>query len=270
MYTQASATPAAQSAAAPTEARPARAGRQRGQAHRRGVDRAQPHLAPGEALVEQRRQAHDQRRRDLDGLQDDAVGDRFGGRDVVGARQHGHARGLEDTHVGGRRGDHGRDVDGEEHRRGRVRRRPASRGRAPSAEASRRATEASRRRAGSTRRKGGRARAGGTPRGPRAGAAATRRPAISSACRRRKRETAEGGIRIGASSTASRRRSGARASSIRSRVVAVEDADPRERDRRPGSPSASRLRIVWETIVPSTTGSVSRARPEAAGEDQGT
>ena len=55
---------------------------------------------------------------DLDDLQDDAVGERVGGGDVVSAGEHGDARGLEDADVGRRGGDDGGDVDGEQHRRG--------------------------------------------------------------------------------------------------------------------------------------------------------
>jgi hypothetical protein len=61
--------------------------------------------------------AHDHRRGDLDGLQDDPVAERVGAGDPVGAGQDGHAGGLEDAEV--RRGDrqHGGDVDGEQDRR---------------------------------------------------------------------------------------------------------------------------------------------------------
>ena len=47
----------------------------RGQLDRRRVHRAQADLAPGHALLEQRRHAHQDRGRDLDRLQDHAVGD---------------------------------------------------------------------------------------------------------------------------------------------------------------------------------------------------
>ena len=68
----------------------------------------------------QRGQAHDQRGRELDRLQHDPVGDRFGRGDVVGAGEHRHAGGLEDADVRGRGRDHGGDVDREQHRRGRA------------------------------------------------------------------------------------------------------------------------------------------------------
>ena len=42
----------------------------------RGVQRAQAHLAPGDALLDQRGRAHDDRGGDLDGLQDDPVAER--------------------------------------------------------------------------------------------------------------------------------------------------------------------------------------------------
>ena len=52
-----------------------RVGRPRRQLDRRGVHRAQPHLTPGHALLQQRRHAQQDRRRDLDRLEDHAVGD---------------------------------------------------------------------------------------------------------------------------------------------------------------------------------------------------
>ena len=99
-------------------ATPERPRRQRAQLHRRAGHRAQAHVLPGEALGDQRGDAHQHRRGELDDLQDDAVGERVGGGDVVGAGEHGHACRLEDADVGRGGGDHRGDVDGEQHRRG--------------------------------------------------------------------------------------------------------------------------------------------------------
>ena len=53
-------------------------GRQRAELHRRRVHRAQPDIAPGQPFLQQRRHPHQHGRRDLDGLQDDSVGERVG------------------------------------------------------------------------------------------------------------------------------------------------------------------------------------------------
>ena len=119
---------------------------------------------------------------DLDRLQHDAVGDRFGRGDVVGAGQHGHAGGLEDADVGRRGRDHRGDVDREQHGRRARRRRRSCRCRAPSAAASRTATEAPTRRAA---RCVARAAARGwrnTRRPRRRRTSAERRTAVSAAC----------------------------------------------------------------------------------------
>ena len=60
----------------------------------RGAD-----VPPGQTLPEQRRDAEDQRRGDLDGLQDDAVGDRLPGAHSVGG-EHDQAGGLKHADVG--------------------------------------------------------------------------------------------------------------------------------------------------------------------------
>ena len=78
---------------------------------------------------------------------------------------------------------------------------------------------------------------------------------------RRERETAARGTSTGASSTIASSASGAERDGEQRAVVAVERGRRWRTSRRRGSPSASRLSSVCETIVPSTTGSVSRARP---------
>ena len=83
---------------------------------RRRVQRPQPDLAPGHALLDQRRGAEDDGGGDLDGLQDDPVGEGVRVADAVGAVEDEDARGLEDADV--RRGERQdrRDVDREQHR----------------------------------------------------------------------------------------------------------------------------------------------------------
>ena len=78
----------------------------------------------------QRRHAHQDRGRDLDRLQDHAVGDAGAQADVPAGVQHGGAGGLEDTEVGRRRRQHGGDVDREQDRRGSREAAPGRRGRA--------------------------------------------------------------------------------------------------------------------------------------------
>ena len=88
------------------------------QLDRRRVHRAQPHLAPGHALLDQRRHAHQDRGRDLDGLQDHAIGHAHPVADMPPGVQDRGARRLEHAEVGGRGRQHRRDVDGEQNRRG--------------------------------------------------------------------------------------------------------------------------------------------------------
>ncbi len=90
--------------------------------------------------------------------------------------------------------------------------------------------------------------------------ASERRSAPMSACRRSERETAWRGMSSGASSTATSTPSGASAAPI-SAPWWPSSRSTLENMPTPSRVSASRFRSVWETIVPSTTGSVSRARP---------
>ena len=90
----------------------------RGQLHRRGVHRAQADLAPGHALLEQRGHPHQHGGRDLDRLQDHAVGHAVAVADVPAGVQDGRGRRLEDAEVGRGGGQHGGDVDGEQNRGG--------------------------------------------------------------------------------------------------------------------------------------------------------
>ena len=55
------------------------------QLDRSGVERAHADVLPGEALLDERRHADHQGGGDLDGLEDDPVGERVGRADVVGA-----------------------------------------------------------------------------------------------------------------------------------------------------------------------------------------
>ena len=59
--------------------------RTRAQLDRRGVERPQPDVAPGQALLHERGHPHHDGGRDLDRLQDDPVAERVGLRDAVGA-----------------------------------------------------------------------------------------------------------------------------------------------------------------------------------------
>ena len=65
----------AASAAAPARAASCGCG---AQLDRRGVHRAQAHVAPGQPLADQRGHPHHDRGRDLDRLQDDPVAERVG------------------------------------------------------------------------------------------------------------------------------------------------------------------------------------------------
>ena len=77
-----------------------------------------PQVAPGQALADQGRQAEGDGGRDLDRLQDHAVGEGVGGADPEPGVQDADHGELEDADVGGRRRHDGGHVDGEEDRGG--------------------------------------------------------------------------------------------------------------------------------------------------------
>ncbi len=202
-----------------------------------------------------------ERGRELDGLQHDAVGDRVGRRDVVGAGEHGDAGGLEDADVGGRRGHDAVTLTANSTPAARRRRpaRPSPKAISSSQQDSHCSAQAA---SCATVASAGAARVREHAQRRRAGAQRAARGASSSARRRLARDRAAGGT-----STRREPRAATSASERRERdeqqraVVAVEHVARSTASRRRGSPSASRLSSVCETIVPSTTGSVSRARP---------
>ena len=96
---------------------------------------------------------------------------------------------------------------------------------------------------------------------PRAGAAAHDGDCRAPARRRREREIAAVGSTNGASSTAASANRGASATSTSSRSEWPSSTETLDSVTPPRIVRASRLSSVCETIVPSTSGRVSRARP---------
>ena len=88
------------------------------QARGRGGEGAQAHVRPGDALADQRRDAEGDGGRDLDRLEDDAVGERVGGGDVEALGEHADHGELEDPDVRRGGGDDRGDVDREQDRGG--------------------------------------------------------------------------------------------------------------------------------------------------------
>jgi len=88
------------------------------QTHRGSGQSLDPEVAPGESLTDQSGNTERNGGRNLDGLQDHAVGQRIGGADAESRMQNADHGELEDADIGGRRRHNRGDVDGEEHRSG--------------------------------------------------------------------------------------------------------------------------------------------------------